>query len=108
MTDSLARLSPLGVRTTHDAASATPDVSLVRLYVLRATYLLLVVGLGFDIWPLLLQKTPDVEHMRGVVWSILGTVALLALIGIRHPLRMLPLLFFELVWKSIWGLAWCD
>ncbi len=104
MTDSLARLSPLGTLGTHDGTSATPGVSLVRLYVLRATYLLLVVGLGLDIWPLLLQKTPDVEHMRGVVWSILGTVGLLALLGIRHPLRMLPLLFFELVWKTVWVL----
>ena len=105
MTDSLARLSPLGTRTAHDGASAPPGVSLVRLYVLRATYLLLVVGLGLDIWPLLLQQTPNVEHMRGVVWSILGSVALLALLGIRHPLRMLPLLFFELVWKTVWVLA---
>jgi hypothetical protein len=26
-------------------------------------------------------------------------------LGIRYPLKMLPLLFFEFVWKSIWVLA---
>lgn len=81
------------------------DVSIFRLYLLRATYLLLLVGLGLDIWPLLLHATTNVEHMRGVVWSLLGAVSLLAAVGLRYPLQMLPLLFFEVVWKSIWILA---
>ena len=81
------------------------EVSTFRLYLLRATYLLLVVGLGADIWPLLLNAAADVEHMRGVVWSLLAAVSLLATVGLRYPLQMLPLLLFELVWKSIWVLA---
>lgn len=80
------------------------DISTFRLYLLRATYLLLVVGLGWDVWPLLLTSTHGVDHMRGVVWSMLGAVCLLAAIGLRYPLQMLPLLLFELVWKSIWVL----
>jgi len=42
------------------------------------------------------------EHLRGVVRSILGTVSLLAILGIRYPLKMLPLLLFELIWKTMW------
>jgi hypothetical protein len=78
------------------------DVSLFRLYVLRATYLLIVVGVGLMIWPLLLDAPETVEHFRGVTWCLLSTVALLALLGIRYPLKMLPLLFFELIWKLTW------
>jgi len=81
------------------------DVSTIRLYVLRATYLLLAVGLGVQIWPGILDHPVDLEHMRGVVRSLLGAVGLLALLGLRHPLRMLPLLLFELAWKSIWLVA---
>lgn len=78
------------------------EVSTFRLYVLRATYLLIAVGLGVMIWPNLISPSANVEHMRGVVWALLGAVGLLALLGIRYPLQMLPLLLFELVWKSIW------
>jgi hypothetical protein len=81
------------------------DVSLFRLYLLRAAYLLLVAGLGSQIWPLLLNAPPDLEHMRGVVWGLLGGVSLLAVLGLRYPLQMLPLLLFELAWKTVWMLA---
>ena len=43
--------------------------------------------------------------MGSVVLSVLGAFALLAVLGIRYPLKMLPLLLFELLWKSIWVLA---
>jgi hypothetical protein len=36
---------------------------------------------------------------------VLGATALLAVLGIRYPIKMLPLLFFEFVWKSIWILT---
>ncbi len=81
------------------------DVSTLRLYLLRATYLLLVVGLGMQMWPATVLHGNDVPLMNGVVRSILSTVGLLALLGLRYPLQMLPLLLFELVWKSIWLLS---
>jgi hypothetical protein len=79
--------------------AAEGEVSLVRLYVLRATYLLLVVGVGAMIVPSLVSHEP---MARGVIPSLLGAVWLLAFLGLRYPLQMLPLLMFELVWKTIW------
>ena len=86
------------------ASTTTPEseVSLVRLYVLRATYLLLVVGLGAMIVPVLLSHDP---MARGVIPSLLGAVWVLAFAGLRYPLQMLPLLMFEFVWKTIWLIA---
>lgn len=81
------------------------EVSILRLYLLRATYLFIVVGAGTMIWPLLLDSPETAEHFRGVTWCLLSTVALLALLGIRYPLKMLPLIFFELIWKATWVIA---
>lgn len=82
------------------------EVSTLRLNVLRAAYLLIAVGMGSMIWPLILRHPGDVPRMTGVVWSMLGAITLLsALLGIRYPLKMLPLLFIELAWKTIWVLA---
>ena len=77
------------------------EVSLVRLYVLRAMYLVLVVGLGAMIVPEIVSHELT---SRGVIPALLGAVWALAFVGLRYPLEMLPLLMFELVWKAIWML----
>lgn len=81
------------------------EVSLLRLYILRATYVLVALGLILQIWPLVLAEPQNAEHFRGVTWCLLTGVSMLALLGIRYPLKMLPLLFFELIWKLVWVLA---
>ncbi len=81
------------------------EVTTFRLYILRATYLLLLVGLGLTVWPGIVHHKLSTPLMNGVVSSILSTVAVLAIIGLRYPLKMLPLLFFELIWKTTWLLA---
>lgn len=97
MASTAASVSPAPESASDD------EVSLVRLYVLRAAYLLLVVGLGALIVPdILSHRLID----RGVIASPLGCVWLLAFIGLRYPLRMLPLLMFELGWKAIWMIAY--
>jgi hypothetical protein len=98
------------IATTHDAdrnetqrANVAQEVSLARIYVLRATYLLLVIGLGGMIVPDLVSH-PVIT--RGVIPSLLGAVWVLAFVGLKYPLEMLPLLMFEFAWKSIWVVAY--
>jgi len=79
------------------------QVSLVRLYILRAMYLVLVVGLGAMIVPDIVSHRP---MDRGVIASLLGGIWLLAFVGLRYPLRMLPLLMFEFGWKAVWMVAY--
>jgi hypothetical protein len=88
--------------TTEWGIAAMTEVSLLRLYLLRAMYLLIVVGLAATIWPLLISHDSDWPLMNGVVAAMLGAVSLLAALGLRHPLQMLPVLLFELAWKAIW------
>ena len=78
------------------------ELSPFRLNLLRTGYALLVVGLGTTIWPSILDPSRSWELMHGVVISMLGAMSALAVLGLRYPLRMLPLLFFEMGWKAIW------
>jgi hypothetical protein len=81
-------------------------VSTLRLYLLRAAYLLIAVGLAVQIWPqIVLYQVKTLGLMQGTVTCMLGALSLLALLGVRYPLQMLPLLFFEMVWKAMWLLT---
>ena len=79
--------------------------SLFRLYLLRASYLFVVVGLAVTVWPAVLHHTKAWPLMSGVVCCLLAAVSILAAWGIRYPLHMLPVLLFELIWKAIWLIA---
>ncbi len=80
------------------------EVSTFRLYLLRAMYVFTVVGLAIEKLPALLHPA-NLSPGDSVILSVLGGFALLAVVGIRYPIKMLPLLFFELMWKSIWVLV---
>jgi len=67
-------------------------------------YLFTVVGLAIEKLPALLHPA-TLSPQDSVILSVLGATALLAVLGIRYPIKMLPLLFFEFVWKSIWILT---
>ena len=82
------------------------EVSNFRLYLLRAMYVFIAVGLAIFKLPRILNPTPGISNAGAVVGSVLGAIALLAVLGIRYPLKMLPLLFFELLWKVLWVLGW--
>jgi hypothetical protein len=84
-------------------SAAEDEVSLFRLYVLRAMYLLLVIGLGGMIVPEIVSHELT---SRGVIPCLLGAVWVLAFLGLRYPLEMLPLLMFEFVWKLIWMVSY--
>lgn len=74
------------------------EVSLVRLYVIRATALLGVYGLLPTI-KRLLDHAPD---ERGMLTAMVSGLWVMALFTLRYPLKMVPLLLFEFVWKVLW------
>jgi len=93
---------PSGAVTSR---AAMPQVSLFRLYTLRASYLILAAGLGVYIWPVVIHHTSDFAAAHGVQFSLLAGLGATAVLGFRYPVQMLPLLLFELVWKAIYLIA---
>jgi hypothetical protein len=86
----------------RNGTAAATSVSLPRLYLLRLGYLVVAVGLALTKWPLIINHDRPWPLFEGVETCMLVALSLLALLGLRYPLQMLPILLFELGWKFIW------
>ena len=90
----------MSVLTQHEPIVA-PDLTRFRLNVMRAGYLFMFVGLVLVKWPLL-PEAHTLPLYEGVTLCLLTAMSLLALLGLRDPVRMLPVLLFESTWKLLW------
>jgi hypothetical protein len=84
--------------------AAKNEIALWRLYLLRAGYLLIAAGMGMQIVPAFLHHGPWTLY-HGVMNAMLLALVLLSVLGLRYPLKMLPLLFWEMIWKATWLLS---
>jgi hypothetical protein len=82
--------------------ATTPEVSLFRLYTLRLSYLILAGGLGAFIWPDVIHHTSGFAIAHGVKTALLAGLGATAVLGLRYPVQMLPLLLFEMIWKTVY------
>jgi hypothetical protein len=101
------------VQVSRRKSSADPDLSdegvapaatqlpLWQVNLLRVGYFVMGAGLAVVKWPLLFTHGPW-ELKDGTVECMLVAISLLALVGIRYPVRMLPVLLFEVSWKLTW------
>jgi hypothetical protein len=86
-------------------------ISTLRLYLLRAAYLVLVIGLGVQIWPALIDQvwpglmSHSMQVDSGTATCMLWALSVLSILGLRYPLQMLPLLLLEITWKAAWLLT---
>jgi hypothetical protein len=78
------------------------EVPLARLYVLRAMYLFIVVGLAVFLWPGIIDPAKHWTVVEGQATCMLAAFSLMCVIGLRYPLQMLPVLLWETVWKTMW------
>ena len=69
---------------------------------MRFGYAFMGIGLVVVKWPVVVQDARSLPVMEGVVACLLTAMSLLAFLGLRYPVRMLPILLFEVIWKVIW------
>jgi hypothetical protein len=93
--------SPQPGRSVGGGGRVPSQLALWQLNLLRVGYLVMVVGLVVVKWPLLFTHGPW-ELAEGTVECMLVAMSVLALMGLRYPLRMLPILLFEVAWKLTW------
>ena len=80
----------------------------VNIWLLRLFYFLMAAFVATDAWRKMLTHTGAWEPMHGVVWSLWATYPTLAVLGLIHPLRMLPIMLVTIGYKTLWLLfvAW--
>jgi hypothetical protein len=79
-----------------------PEVSVFRLWVLRALYAFILAGLAVFVWPSYIAQLPSPPHFKGIALTMIAAFSILCALGVRYPLRMIPILLWELVWKAMW------
>jgi hypothetical protein len=86
---------------TSERPAVEPALSVTRLNVMRAGYLFMAVGLTLKKWPLIIHA-PGRPLYESVTICMLIAMSLLAWLGLRYPVKMLPILIFESAWKLLW------
>jgi hypothetical protein len=74
----------------------------VNIYLLRLLFLLVFIFVGYDSWSTILGHDGAWDHVRAAAFCMWGAYSLLSLIGVLYPLKMLPLVLFEIVYKAVW------
>ncbi len=94
------------ITTTNVSATAHPgavtDLPLWNLNLMRVGYAVMGVGLAVVKWPVAIGYDRATPLYEGIVAVLLTAMSLLALLGLRYPVRLLPILLFESLWKLIW------
>ena len=88
---------------SEEVAIKTP--SKFRLMLMRGLYLLTFIGLAFQAWEYLLFPEEQIDYITGVAFSFWATYATLMGLGVRYPVKMLPLLLLQLMYKATWVLT---
>lgn len=86
---------------TSASQAVEPSLSVTRLNVVRAGYLFMAVGLTLKKWPLIIGAAERPLY-ESVTICMLVAMSLLAWLGLRYPVKMLPILIFESAWKLLW------
>ncbi|MBP6362751.1 MAG: hypothetical protein KA233_01130 [Novosphingobium sp.] len=85
--------------------SVFPAVPFWKITLLRIMFFLQAAVMGGLVWYQILFNSAGWDWAIGLSKSMLGALALLSLLGLRYPLQMLPLMIYELVWKTVWIMA---
>jgi hypothetical protein len=74
----------------------------INIYLLRLLYTLMFFFLSYTSWTHILHHTGPWDPSNSAAWFMWASCAFIAVIGIRYPLKMLPIVLFEIIYKTAW------
>ena len=80
----------------------TIGVSKFRISLLRIFYSMIIVLLGIEVWTEIFTNKDMWQPLPAVAYSFWAAFSTLAILGVLHPLKMVPLLLVQFFYKLIW------
>jgi hypothetical protein len=74
----------------------------LNVYLLRLLFILMFLFVTYDSWSHILTHTGPWDNVNAAAWCMWGSYSIISFIGILWPLKMLPIVLFEIVYKVAW------
>ena len=74
----------------------------INIYLLRLLFLLVVVFVASDSWSAMLKHQGQWDHVRAAAVCMWASYSVLSIFGLINPLKWLPIVMFDIVYKIIW------
>src|SRR5689334_9916370 len=74
----------------------------INIYLLRLLFTLMFFFVSYDAWSHILNHKGPWDNSNAAAWCMWGSYAIISFIGMIRPLKMLPIVLFEIVYKIAW------
>jgi hypothetical protein len=74
----------------------------INIYLLRLLFTLMFVFLTYESWSTIVNHSGTWNGTAAAAWCMWGSYSVISFIGILRPLKMLPIVIFEIVYKVAW------
>ena len=74
----------------------------IQIYLMRLGFLLVIVLVGNIAWSNIFTHKGDWDPLAAVAISMWAGCSVLSVFGLINPLKWIPLVLFEIAYKSIW------
>ena len=89
----------------HERYEGVPPIN---IYLLRLLFTMMFLFLTYTSWTHIIHHTGPWDPANSAAWFMWVSFGVIAVIGMRRPLKMLPIVLFEIVYKTAWliVIAW--
>lgn len=89
-------------RFFNDKKTISEGVHKYRLFSMRLIFFLTFILLGRNAWTELITHKGIWNPLEGVAYSFWAAYATLMILGLRRPLKMIPMLLLQFFYKLVW------
>jgi hypothetical protein len=74
----------------------------IQVYLLRLVFLLTFLFVGMDAWTTIFAHEGEWKPLNAVAFSVWAAYSTMSVLGVIRPLKMLPIVVFQIFYKTVW------